>query len=1125
LNALDLLSKYAGHASVREITALLEGNRVIKASLSGLKGSIRALIGAAIYSESPGNQLYILNDREAAEYFQNDLQTFLDKKTIRLFPSPFKHEIDFADLDNAAVLERTEILNVFKEKDRKGQILITYPEALLEKVINQDTLKENTFEVSVGDSLDLDFMIEFLVGYNFERTDFVYEAGTFSLRGGLIDIYSFANELPYRIELFEDKVESIRMFDPETQLSVKKLSRFTIIPNVESEEQAKKFDRISLFDYLPSDTLIFAQDLYYVEDVLNNMLTQLAKARKHETPEHPLPPDDLFMKPKDLMKGIGKMSVVEWGTKEFFTPDYSATLNISPQPDFNKNFTLLADDLATNRQKGYTTVIFSDQAKQVERIYAIFEDLPGRKNAPKTEEFIPVYKILHEGFIDHEAKLACYTEHQIFGRYQKYRGKKNYSKNEAITLKELYDLKPGDFVTHIDYGIGVFSGLEKIDVNGKKQEAIRLKYKGGDLLYVNIHSLHKIARYVGQEGKPPKLHKLGSEAWKNLKNKTKNKVKDIARDLIKLYAARKAQKGFAFNPDTYLQTELEASFIYEDTRDQARTTEDVKRDMEAPYPMDRLVCGDVGFGKTEIAVRAAFKAVTDGKQAAILVPTTVLATQHYKTFKNRLADFPVTVDFISRFKNPAKQKEVLKQAEEGKIDILIGTHRILSKDVKFKDLGLLIIDEEQKFGVAAKEKLRTLKTNVDTLTLTATPIPRTLSFSLMGARDMSIINTPPPNRQPVRTRIEVFNKDIIRDAIDFEVARGGQVFFVHNRIKDIFDMGDMIKGLCPHAKVAVAHAQMESEKLEEIMLNFIDGYYDVLVSTNIVESGLDIPNANTILINQAQNFGLSDLYQLRGRVGRSNKKAHCYLITPPMSVVTPEARKRLAALEEHTDLGSGFLIAMKDMDIRGAGNLLGAEQSGFIAEIGLEMYQKILNEAMRELKEEEFEELFKDERHEVVEETQIETDLEIHIPDRYVTSVNERLTLYNKINDLEDEQALEVFEAELQDRFGAIPSPTKELLNIVRLKWLLKDICIEKASLKRGRLKAYFSPKTGEPFFNSETFGAIIDYIQKYHQKAKLQQDATGFLLQLNDVHTAKEVLEIFQQILPEARSEALRVL
>lgn len=1113
MNLPELLELYSQKPFIKEVAEKHQQNPGLKSWIKNTKGSLKSLLGACLYQHLPNiSQLYILSDRENAQYFQNDLQTFLEKKPVLFYPSPFHREIDFQELDTQAVLERTEVLNQVKESARRSHIMVTYPEALFEKVINIAALKENTFDVSVGDKLDIDFIIDFLVTYNFERTDFVYEAGTFSIRGGIVDIFSFANDLPYRIELFEDEVESIRMFDPETQLSAKKLSRISIIPNV--EETAGEHDRISFFEFIPENTVIFAQDLPYTRDVLNKLYEKLLNTDVSQNPEGKEIHKEHFEAPDSVFKRISKFSVVEFGSKTIHKAGLSVDLNISPQPEFNKNFNLLAENLQENQRKNYSNIIFSDQPKQIERVYAIFEDLNVKA------DFVPIYKILHEGFVDHDSKIACYTEHQIFGRYQRYKTKKSYSRNEAITLRELYELKPGDFITHLDHGVGIFSGLEKIDVNGKLQEAVRLKYKGGDLLYVNIHSLHKITRYIGQEGKPPKMNKLGTNTWENLKNKTKTKVKDIARDLIKLYAERRAKQGFAFSKDTYLQTELEASFIYEDTPDQARSTEDIKRDMEAPYPMDRLVCGDVGFGKTEVAIRAAFKAATDGKQVAVLVPTTVLALQHYKTFKKRLQDFPVTVDFISRFKTAQQQKEVLKKVEAGKVDILIGTHRILSKDIKFKDLGLLIIDEEQKFGVQAKEKLRTFKINVDTLTLTATPIPRTLQFSLMGARDMSIIMTPPPNRQPVDTRIEVFNKEVIREALDNELARGGQVFFVHNRIKDIFELGDMIRGLCPQAKVAVAHAQMEPQKLEELMVGFVDGFYDIFVSTNIVESGLDIPNANTIIIDQAQNFGLSDLYQLRGRVGRSNKKAFCYLLTPPLSVVTPEARKRLAALEEHTELGSGFRIAMKDLDIRGSGNLLGAEQSGFIAEIGLEMYQKILQEAMQELKEDEFKELFADEMEQqsfFIRETQIDTDLEILIPDRYVSSVNERLNLYNRINDLKTDEDIKAFEAGLEDRFGPVPYATKELLRTIKLKWVAQDLGIEKISLKRGKLKAYFSPRVDNKFFQSEVFGNIISYIQKYPIRCKLHQTEKELMLQVAEVKNVKDALQVFESIKDQA--------
>lgn len=1105
MNIQDILDLYSDRQETRLLAAAIKGERPGKhIFISGLKGSSAGLYFSALYKASQHSQLFILKDRETAEYFQNDLQTWHEKKPIRLFPSPFKGENELAELSNQDILDRTEVLDQLRRKEGR-HIIVTWPEALLEKVVDESTLKENTFEIKTGDTLDLDFMIDFLVTYQFERVDFVYEPGTFSIRGGIIDIYSYAGELPIRVELIEDKVESIRMFDVETQLSERKLSRVTIIPNVETQE--KKLSRVSFIDSLPVNTLVVIDDLFAAHESWKNGLEKFEAARTEAGEDSPLALMAMESS-QSLHASIAARTTVEIGSRAYFKPDEEFSADISPQPQFNKNFSLLAEELDRRSAEGYTSLIFSDQTRQVERIYAIFEDID-----KGGAEFTPIYKTLKAGFIDHATRIAFFTEHEIFGRYQRYKGRKHYNKSEAITLRELYELRPGDYVTHADHGVGIFSGLEKLEINGKTQEAVRLKYKGGDLLYVNIHSLHKISRFTGQEGKAPKVNKLGTGAWQNLKDKTKNKVKDIARDLILLYAKRKQSKGFAFSPDSYMQTELEASFIYEDTPDQASATEDVKRDMESQSPMDRLICGDVGFGKTEVAIRAAFKAATDGKQVGVLVPTTVLASQHAKTFRSRLADFPVTVDFVSRFKSPAQQKETLKRVADGKVDILIGTHRLLSKDIKWKDLGLLIIDEEQKFGVASKEKLRMAKANIDTLTLTATPIPRTLSFSLMGARDMSAINSPPPNRQPVKTIIHAYDEKVIREAIEKELDRKGQVFFVHNRIRDIFEMGDKIKALVPEARVAVAHAQMESDKLEEIMLHFIDGYYDVLVSTNIIEAGLDIPNANTIIVNNAQNHGLSDLYQLRGRVGRSNKKAYCYLLTPGLMTMTPEARKRLAALEEHSDLGSGFHIAMKDLDIRGAGNILGGEQSGFIAEVGLEMYQKILQEAMAELKDEEFKDLFKDEKTTIKTETQVETDLELHIPDYYITSIHERLSLYTKLNDLENEAQLQRFRENLIDRFGSIPKPTRELMEMVRLKWLLQEIFVEKASLKRNRLKAVFMKKTEPGFFEKEAFGNILNYVQKFPSKAKLTQDEGVLTLIIQDIRSARQAVQELREI------------
>ncbi|MDZ4839882.1 MAG: transcription-repair coupling factor [Bacteroidota bacterium] len=1110
---LELLQVYLDDKRLQNLIQYLKSDaqETFHALIQGLRGSLESIIGASVYTALNYPQCYILPDRESAEYFQNDLQSFLDAKKIWLYPSPYKNDSELYEPDNQSILDRTEVLNALKNPNNR-QIVVTYPEAVLELVADAKSIQDNTFEIEVNSNLDIDFIIEFLMSYQFERTDFVYEAGTFSIRGGIIDVFSYASDLPIRIELLEDKIESIRMFDPDSQLSVKKLSKVTIIPNVETQEE-ESIKRISFFDCLAKKTIIFSPNLFLLFDKIKFLNEKLEKYKHRHENEYQYVHHQ--QSSSDIQRQISKRTTIEFGNKSFFKPNLELVFDIRPQPEFNKNFKLLAEDLQKNKDKGFENLIFSDQSRQIERLYAILEDMG------HSDLFIPVYKILHSGFADVEKDIACYTEHQIFGRYQRYKGKRKYTKSEAITLKELYDLKPGDYVTHLDHGIGIFSGLQKLEFSGKVQEAVRLKYAGGDLLYVNIHSLHKISRFSGQDGKAPKINKLGTNTWENLKSKTKTKVKEMARDLIMLYAKRKSTPGFAFSKDSYMQTELEASFMYEDTPDQAKSTEDLKRDMEAPHPMDRLICGDVGFGKTEVAIRAAFKAVSDSKQVAVLVPTTVLASQHNKTFKSRLAEFPVTVDFISRFKNAAQQKETLKRVEDGKVDILIGTHRILSKDIKWKNIGLLIIDEEQKFGVAAKEKLRMLKSNIDTLTLTATPIPRTLSFSLMGARDMSIIQTPPPNRQPVRTQIHTFDKELITEAIENELGREGQVFFVHNRVKDIHEMADSIRAMVPGARVSVGHAQMEPEKLEEIMLNFIEGYYDILVCTNIIEAGLDIPNVNTIIINMAQNHGLSDLYQLRGRVGRSNKKAYCYLLTPPKSVLTPEARKRLSALEEHTELGSGFHIAMKDLDIRGAGNLLGGEQSGFIAEIGLEMYQKIINEAMHELKEEEFKDLFKDKKPIFKIDAQVETDFELHIPDYYITNIHERLTLYNKLNALKDEVALQKFRKELRDRFGKIPKPTRELLDIVRLKWILQSIHIDKAVLKRGKMKASFNKLTRPEFFQKDEFGKILNYLQSHPQMLKLHQENNEMSFSISNIHSAHDAVVMLKEIL-EIETEAI---
>jgi transcription-repair coupling factor (superfamily II helicase) len=1020
------------------------------------------------------------------------------------------------------------------------KILVTYPEALFEKVIIPKAISSNIINIKTNDTLNIDGLMELFVLYGFTRTDFVYEPGQFALRGGILDIYSYGNEKPYRVELFGNEVDSIRIFDPETQLSERKLLQVSIIPNVETLPNTlglQDEDKVTLLEFLPENTVVWLQDWDVIKEQIEQeeedlglflqrrneqqaeLATKLSSNKKRIVSTTDEDDDDNkvlkqvaltdFAPAATLQRQIQQKHLVEFGYKPLLATT-ELEFNTKPQPAFNRQFDLLIKDLQAHIGGGFSIYIFAEQAKQLERLHSIFADL-------QTEiQFTPIATAIHEGFIDHTIKAVCYTDHQIFQRYHKYRVKQAYNKNKALTLKTLRDLQPGDFVTHIDHGVGTYSGLQKIEVNGKLQEAVRIIYKDSDILYVNINSLHKISKYTGKEGTVPKVNKLGSDVWNKLKEKTKVKVKAIAFDLIKLYAARKSQQGFAYAPDTYMQTELEASFMYEDTPDQSKAVADVKKDMESQSPMDRLVCGDVGFGKTEVAIRAAFKAVTDGKQAAILVPTTILAFQHYKTFKERLKDFPVTVDFVNRFKSSKEKKETLEKLTEGKIDIIVGTHGLLGKEVKFKDLGLMIIDEEQKFGVAHKEKLKTLKTTVDCLTLTATPIPRTLHFSLMGARDLSIINTPPPNRQPILTEVHVFNDEFIRDAIYFETNRGGQVFFIHNRVQGLSEMAALIQAQCPDLSIGFAHGQLEGDQLEERILDFIDKKYDVLICTNIVESGVDIPNVNTIIVNNAHQFGLSDLHQLRGRVGRSNKKAFCYLLAPPMSTLPTDSRKRLQTLEQFSDLGSGFQIAMRDLDIRGAGNLLGGEQSGFMAEIGFEMYQKILNEAVRELKRTAFKDLFKEEisqQDDYVSDCTIDTDLEILIPDSYVESITERLSLYTRLDSCENEAELEKFAQELHDRFGSIPSQVEDLFTTVQCRWAAVALGFEKMSLKDNTMRCYFINKNDSPYFESNTFKNIIAYLQTGTNKARLKQVAKNFLLVVDDVQSMQAMLRFLNQM------------
>ena len=1083
-----------------------EGQKRFRLHLQGLVGSSRSLVMAAVYDSTTHVHLVLLPDKESAAYFFNDLQQIVGDR-VYYFPSSFKRGFQTGIKDNQGLLSRTEALNQLNSRARKF-IIVSYPEAITEKVVNKKYLEKNTLKLSVGEQVNMEFVLDLLLEYEFERADFVIEPGQFSLRGGLIDVYSFSSDHPFRIEFSGNNVATIRSFDPSSQLSIRKMSEITIVPDIRVNAE-KKIAYESLFAFLPEKATVWLDDAGSMAHIMELQ-----------------PSSELLVHGSEFLKSLLDFSTVEFGQQHYFKTARPVVFNTSPQPSFNKNFDLLLQDLHRNADNGFRNFLFADNQKQAERLQSIFEDIESKRTDELTITYHPspvTYHALsgtlnfslHEGFIDKDLKLACYTDHQIFERYHKFHLRESYTAKEALTLKDLYDLRPGDFVTHIDHGVGRFDGLEKIINNGKEQEAIRLIYKNDDLLYVSIHSLHRISKYIGKEGTAPSLNRLGSDVWNKLKNKTKSRVKDIAKELIKLYAERRASTGLACSPDTYLQTELEASFIFEDTPDQIKATVDVKRDLEETYPMDRLICGDVGFGKTEIAIRAAFKVVAESKQVAILVPTTILALQHFKTFSDRLKSFPCRVDYINRFKSAKDQKQLLLDLQTGKIDILIGTHRLLSKDIKFHDLGLLIVDEEQKFGVGAKEKMKMLRVNVDTLTLTATPIPRTLQFSLMGARDLSIINTPPPNRYPVQTEIHPFGEEVIKEAITFEVSRGGQVFFVTTRVLNIMDIAVMVQRMVPGVKVAVAHGQMEGHKLEKVMVDFIEGEYDVLIATTIIESGLDISNVNTIIINDAHHYGLSDLHQLRGRVGRSNKKAFCYLLAPPMSALTDEARKRLRAIEEFADLGSGFNIAMRDLDIRGAGNILGAEQSGFISEIGYEMYQKILDEALLELKDTDFRDLFPSHLpKQYVKECVIETDLEILIPDFYISNITERLNLYKELDSIDSEENLMMFMERMIDRFGAIPKQTELLFHTIRLRWLARRIGFEKLILRNKRLTAYFINNPESTYFQSEQFTAILEFMKINPEWGKMTEDKNKLFMTFRDIPGINEAivkLETFQ--------------
>ena len=1058
--------------------------------LSGLLGSALSFVIRSVFKKTELPFLIVLNNKEEAAYYLNDLEQMIGEQDVLFYPGSFRRPYQIEETDNANVLLRAEVLNRINSR-KKPAIIVTYPEALFEKVVTRKELDKNTLKVAVGDKISIDFINEVLFEYEFKRVDFITEPGEFSVRGGIVDVFSFSNDNPYRIEFFGDEVESIRTFDVATQLSIETQKKITIIPNVENKFFQE--NRESFLDYISAKTVIFIQN---TEDFLSQLDKQFGKAEeafaKLSQEIKRSSPEQLFLNQAEFIKRALDFSIVELSSKAIFRTTKKFEFHIQPQPSFNKQFDLLLNNLNENHFNGYKNHLFCSNDAQAKRFHDIFETLDEANSENIRKQYHTVVLPLFQGFIDEENQITCYTDHQIFERYHKFSIKNGYSKKQNITLKELTTLSVGDYVTHIDHGIGRFGGLQKIQVENKTQEAIKLVYADNDIVYVSIHSLHKISKYNGKDGTPPKIYKLGSNAWKILKQKTKARVKHIAFNLIQLYAKRRLEKGFQFAPDSYLQNELESSFIYEDTPDQTKSTAEVKADMESDRPMDRLVCGDVGFGKTEVAIRAAFKAVDNSKQVAILVPTTILAYQHYRTFTERLKDMPVTIGYLNRFRTAKQKTETLKDLAEGKLDIVIGTHQLVNKNVVFKDLGLLIVDEEQKFGVNVKDKLKTIAANVDTLTLTATPIPRTLQFSLMAARDLSVITTPPPNRYPIETNVVGFSEELIRDAISYEIQRNGQVFFINNRIENIKEVAGMIQRLVPNARVGIGHGQMDGKKLEELMLAFMNGEFDVLVATTIIESGLDVPNANTIFINNANNFGLSDLHQMRGRVGRSNKKAFCYFICPPYSAMTDDARKRIQALEQFSELGSGFNIAMKDLEIRGAGDLLGGEQSGFINEIGFDTYQKILNEAIDELKENEFKDLYPEENDietkEYVKDLQIDTDFELLFSDEYINNVSERLSLYNELGAVKNEEELIVFQNKLIDRFGPMPPRAKALMNSIRIKWIATRLGIEKLVMKKGKMIGYFVSDQQSDYYQSKRFNNMLQFVQKNSAICKIKE-------------------------------------
>lgn len=1112
----ELQQQYAAHPHTDAVNKLLNDTSVKHLFCGGLCASAASFFSSSLIRKYDVPFVFILGDLEEAGYFYHDLTQILGTERVLFFPSSFRRAIKYGQKDAANEILRTEALSRL-EKGDTSVCIVTYPDALSEKVVSRNNLKEKSLKLHTGERVDTSFITDVLHSYGFEYVDYVYEPGQYAVRGSIIDVFSFSSEFPYRIDFFGDEVESIRTFEVESQLSIEKKKNIVIVPDLGLGDGSDT----SFLDFIPQNTMLAVKDFLWLRERMQVIYEEAVAPQAliaHEEGSAPMRLENKLIDGSEFVTRALDFRRLEFGSKPTGTPDASLQFAVTPQPVFHKNFDLVAASFKEYQEKGYTLYICSDSNKQTERIRSIFEDRGDHIS------FVPVERTLHEGFADNQLRICVFTDHQLFDRYHKYNLKSDKARSGkvALSLKELNQFTPGDYVVHTDHGVGRFAGLVRIPNGDTTQEVIKIVYQNEDVVFVSIHSLHKVSKYKGKEGEPPRLNKLGTGAWEKLKERTKSKIKDIARDLIKLYSQRREEKGFAFSPDSFLQRELEASFIYEDTPDQSKATADVKLDMERDVPMDRLVCGDVGFGKTEVAIRAAFKAVTDNKQVAVLVPTTVLAYQHYQTFKERLKDLPCKVDYLSRARTATQTRSVIKGLKEGTVNILIGTHRILGKDVLFKDLGLLVIDEEQKFGVSVKEKLRQLKVNVDTLTMTATPIPRTLQFSLLGARDLSVISTPPPNRYPIQTELHTFNEEVITDAINFEMSRNGQVFLVNNRISNLPELKAMIQRRIPDCRIVIGHGQMEPAQLEQVILDFVNYDYDVLIATTIIESGIDIPNANTIIINQAHNFGLSDLHQMRGRVGRSNKKAFCYLLAPPLPSLTPEARRRLQAIENFSDLGSGIHIAMQDLDIRGAGNMLGAEQSGFIADLGYETYQKILTEAVRELKTDEFAELYADEvmsdgkisGEQFVDECMVESDLELLLPANYVTGSSERMLLYRELDSLNLDKEVMAFRGRLEDRFGPIPPETEELLRIVPLKRLAARLGAEKVFLKAGRMTLFFVSNPDSPFFQSTAFGKVIAYMMAYTRRCELREPNGKRSMVIKSVENVETAVSVLQEMI-----------